>query len=140
MGRPVMGLALRERLGDEGSMALTDYVEMYGDDWKAEVLKDCAQRLDLRLATLVSREEFVQGMANLRLAMKDDLVGGLTDLRQEMTANRIEWKQELFAFRQDMTTALSSQRVELLRWSFLFWVGQVAATAGLISVALHFAR
>jgi hypothetical protein len=112
----------------------------HGDDWKAEVLKDCVQRLDLRLATLVSREEFVQGMANLRLAMKDDLVGGLTDLRQEMTANRIEWKQELSAFRQDMTTALSSQRVELLRWSFLFWVGQVAATAGLISVALHFAR
>jgi hypothetical protein len=31
--------------------------------------------------------------------------------------------------RQDVTTV----RVDLMKWSFLFWIGQVAATAGLMA-------
>jgi hypothetical protein len=109
-----MGLALRESLGGEGSRALTDYMEAYGDDWKADVRDDCTRRLDVRLATLVTREEFARGLADVRL--------------------------ELSALRQDVTRELSSQRVEWLRWSFLFWIGQVAATAALIGLALRFAE
>ena len=59
--------------------------------------------LEVRLQTLVTKEEFFRG---------------ISDLRKEM----------------------STQRVELLRWSFLFWIGQVATSAGLISFSLHFAR
>src|SRR3990172_8930265 len=95
MVRPVMGLALRDGLGDQGSMALTDYVEMYGDTWKADVVTACTERFDLRLETLVSRDEFIQRMADLRLEMKADLASVLSDLRKDITDLRIESKQEL---------------------------------------------
>jgi hypothetical protein len=32
-----------------------------------------------------------------------------------------------------MTRDIAALRVELLKWSFLFWVGQVATMAGLLS-------
>jgi len=40
----------------------------------------------------------------------------------------------LSAVRQELATT----RVELLKWSFLFWVGQVAAMAGLLAVMFRF--
>lgn len=47
-----------------------------------------------------------------RFALKDDLVNGLAAIRKEM----------------------SDLRVELLRWTFAFWLGQVMAMAGLMAV------
>ena len=50
-----------------------------------------------------------------RFALKDDLVNGLAAIRKEM----------------------SDLRVELLRWSFGFWISQVAATAGLMALLIR---
>ena len=49
------------------------------------------------------------------LASREDLVEGVARLGQEM----------------------ASLRVELLRWSFAFWIGQVAATAGLMALLIR---
>ena len=60
-------------------------------------MTQCTERIDLRLE---------------RFALREDLIKGLSDIRQEMAA----------------------LRVELLRWTFAFWVGQVAATAGVVAL------
>ena len=38
---------------------------------------------------------------------------------------------EMGALRLEMRKGFSDLRFEVLRWSFLFWIGQVAAVAGL---------
>ena len=43
---------------------------------------------------------------------------------------------ELSALRLEMQKGFSELRVEVLRWSFLFWIGQLAAVAGLLSFML----
>ncbi len=50
-----------------------------------------------------------------RFALREDLIKGFSEIRDEMAA----------------------LRVELLRWSFAFWVGQVAATAGLMALLVR---
>jgi hypothetical protein len=45
--------------------------------------------------------------------------------------------REISMLRTDFTRDLSEVRVELLKWSFLFWVGQVAAVAGLLAFMRH---
>lgn len=63
-----------------------------------------------------------------------------------MTActDRIDTRIERFALREDLLKGLSEirkemadLRVELLRWSFAFWIGQVAATAGLMALLIR---
>lgn len=44
--------------------------------------------------------------------------------------------EELGRFRVEMTREMAALRVELLKWSFLFWIGQVAAMAGLLAFML----
>lgn len=53
-------------------------------------------------------------------------------LAQETSKIRVELHDGLAGVRQEMATT----RVELLKWSFLFWVGQVAAVAGLLAYLL----
>jgi len=43
---------------------------------------------------------------------------------------------EMAAMRLEMQKGFSELRVEVLRWSFLFWIGQLAAVAALLSFML----
>jgi hypothetical protein len=56
-------------------------------------------------------------------------VDGISSLRVDMA-------REISMLRTDFTRDLSEVRVEL-KWSFLFWVGQVAAVAGLLAFMRH---
>jgi hypothetical protein len=50
-------------------------------------------------------------------------------LAEEISKLRSEFHQDLAGVRQEVATT----RVELLKWSFVFWIGQVAAMAGLMA-------
>jgi hypothetical protein len=54
-------------------------------------------------------------------------------LTDEISALRVELHHGLASVRQELATS----RVELLKWSFLFWVGQIGATAGLLAFMLR---
>ncbi len=95
-----MGVVLRERLGNEGSHELNEYLEQQGEAWRKDVMTACADRVDVRLE---------------RFALRDDFLNGFAEIRKEMAA----------------------LRVELLRWSFAFWIGQVAATTGLMALLIR---
>jgi hypothetical protein len=45
--------------------------------------------------------------------------------------------EEIGKLRVDVAEQLALTRNELLKWSFLFWIGQVAATAGLLALMLR---
>ena len=42
--------------------------------------------------------------------------------------------------RTDVHEQLASTRVELLRWAFLFWVGQLVSVAGVVALMLRGVR
>ena len=53
-------------------------------------------------------------------------------LTQEVSAMRIEMYQQLTGVRQDM----AAMQVNLLRWSFLFWIGHIAVTLSVMGYML----
>ncbi len=79
-----------------------------------------AERFERRLIEEISslRAEMYRELHALRLELHD----GLADVRQEMSA-----------LRQEMT----AMRADILKWSFLFWIGQVATIAALLSFMLR---
>lgn len=98
--KPKIAVALRERLGEDATHALSDYIESSSEKWRDDVITACTERMDLRLEHLASREDLAEGVA--RIAQE---IGNI--------------------------------RAELLRWSFVFWISQVAATVGLLSLLLR---
>ena len=92
------------------------------------------------------------------LALRDCLgENGVRDLNDYMEEHRHAWRVEVVnaiaerldhwinacAKREDMTIGfarvekqMSEMKVEILRWSFLFWIGQVTTIAALLSYML----
>ena len=58
-------------------------------------------------------------------------------LTEEISALRVDLGRELQAGLAGVRQELATTRVELLKWSFLFWLGQVGAMAGLLAFMLH---
>jgi hypothetical protein len=124
-------VALRERLGDEASRDLEDYTEGLGAQWRDDVMHAAAERFDARLETVSDRFDH-------------RLTSVAADLRLEMAGLRLDMQRELHGVWQaiaDLKVSLRQEianaRVEILRWSFLFWIGEVAVLVSLLAYMLR---
>jgi hypothetical protein len=84
------------------------------------VLSAEAERFERRLTEEIS---------GLRTELHDQIGSLRSELRQEMAALRLETHDGLAAVRQEM----HAMRADNLKWSFLFWIGQVATMTALLS-------
>ncbi len=109
--------ALRERLGDDGMAGLHIVVSDAGRQWKDDVLSIAGERFEKRLS---------EEMGGLRLEMA-----------REFAATRIDLRGEIAAVRIEVAVGLAETRSELLKWSFLFWIGQVAAVSAMMAFLLR---
>jgi hypothetical protein len=152
--------ALQERLGLEATSGLLQLLEQAHREGRAEVIAACAERFDRRLIEEAAglRVQLAQVDASLRqeiTTLGADLRGEITtlgaDLRQEMsrmdTAIRQDMGKMEAGLHQDMWKIdaglrqdIAASRVELLKWCFLFWIGQVVAITGIMGVLLRLFR
>ncbi len=120
MVAPNFGLRLRNCLGPEASEDMSDAFEEVQND----MLSMASERFEQRLIA-VSAE------------LRGDIGRAQSGLRQEMTTMdagiRVALTEGLSKIRIEMT----DMRADVLRWSFLFWIGQVAATATLLAFMLR---
>jgi hypothetical protein len=82
----------------------------------------------------------------LRARLGDDATFGLIEL---LGTERRDWSQHVLSAAADrferrlaeecsaLRQEIVNTRVDLLKWSFVFWIGQVAAMAGLLSYMRH---
>ena len=119
MASPDLGLRLLTRLGPEACEDLSNAIE----EGQNDMLSEASERFEQRLIAVAAEPRADIGR------------GG--PLRQDMTTMdagiRVALTEGLSKIRVEMT----DMRVEVLRWSFLFWLGQVAATATLLALMLR---
>jgi hypothetical protein len=78
---------------------------------------------------------------SVRLKVGDAAADGLMDMFADAHALATEsferrLSDELAKTRFEFEKHLANLRAELLKWCFLFWLGQVATVAGLLSLVL----
>ena len=89
---------LRQRLGDDGTEALSEMVYSAVADSREDVLNAMTLRFENRLT-------------------------------HEISALQLRVTSELATMRSEV----ASMRVEIIRWSFVFWITQLGAMAGLLA-------
>jgi hypothetical protein len=83
-----------------------------------------AERFERRLTEEIS---------GLRVELHEQIAGVRAEMYRELQALRLELHDGLAAVRHEM----GIMRADMLKWSFLFWVGQVATIAALLSYMLR---
>jgi len=109
MGKISVGLRLRDKLGHDAS----DDLALVFEEAKNDMLAATQEKFEARLATVASelRQDMAKLDANLRVTMAD----GFSGLRKEM----------------------SEMRVDMIRMSFLFWLGQFVALVAALGYMLR---
>jgi hypothetical protein len=113
--------ALRARLGEYATVELVELTERLGREASEHVLTDAEGRFERRLIT---------ESAQIRLETERGLSALRSDMERGAAALRSDMERGFSALR----TELADTRVELIRWSFLFWIGQVAAMFGMVAL------
>jgi hypothetical protein len=73
-------------------------------------------------------------------AVRQEMHGGLAALKHEMNGRFGAVGQEMHGGFAALRHEIATRHVDQLKWSFLFWVGQVAVVAGLFGVLLRLIR
>jgi hypothetical protein len=115
-----MPLALASRLGPDGATALEDVM----DAREVRV----TQTLQKEMQEL--RTELRVGMQELRTEMQ----ALRSDLRSAVSDSRAELKTMVADTRAELKTMVADTRADLMKWSLLFWVGQVAVVLALARI------
>lgn len=66
-------------------------------------------------------------------------IGNLEALTREAhreLVTKADLKAEIAEFRADLEKKIAEPKTDIIRWMFLFWIGQVAAVSGLINFLL----
>ena len=108
MGYRQWPLALRERLGDGATAALAEVFEERDN----AVLNLATERFERRLSEECGK-----------------LRAEISELRNEL---RADLREQSAVLRSDFRVGLADMRSDFIKWSFLFWVGQATAVAGLL--------
>jgi hypothetical protein len=100
---------LREKLGAEATSGLLDLFEMAKMESLEDVLRRSTERFERRLTEECSK---------IRLEM--------AEMRQEMRNGFAELRQEM-----------ATQKFDILKWVFLFWVGQALTVLGFLTMIMR---
>ena len=119
--------ALQARLGDEATVGLLELLDRSHREARQELMTACTECFERRLTEEIS---------GLRVQIAQ--LGA--DLRQEMATMGADLRQEMAKLGADIRQEMAAVRVDLFKWCFLFWIGQVLAVAGIVGVMLRVMR
>lgn len=127
--------ALRERLGADAAAGLSQLLDAERATWVADVSDVSADRFERRLTEEVSAVRI--DMAQEFAAVRQEMAQGFAAVRQEMAQGVAAVRQEMARGFSALRRELAETRVDLLKWCFVFWIGQVLAIAGILAVVLR---
>jgi len=127
--------ALRERLGSEATHDLVRMFDAARAEWTAEVVSLSLEHFERRLVEELAGLQIE--MAQQNATLREKLAQQGATLRGEIAAVRTDLKSDMQEGFATIQQEMAANRFELLKWSFLFWIGQVLAIVGLVAAMLR---
>ena len=73
----------------------------------------------------------------MTLMTKADELNLATQLRAEMKSMSAELRAEIQTSAAGLRTEMANQKSEIIKWMFLFWIGQIAVTTAIFKLLGH---
>jgi hypothetical protein len=113
---------LKPKLGEEEARSLLEYVD-------STVEQRAATKADLHQTAAGLREEIREVESRLR----EEIRGVETKLGEEIRQVETKLGEEIHRVREEM----HAMKADLIKWSFVFWAGAVAALSGVLFALLR---
>jgi hypothetical protein len=97
-------------------------------------------KVELRSEIAETKVELCREIAETRVDLCREIAHTRVALQQQIVETRADLRLEIAGIMPQVRQNLAETRVELLKWSFYFWIGQVVALASLMAVMLRMMR
>jgi hypothetical protein len=105
---------------------------------EASIRRDMAETASsIRRDMATMGAEIRQDMATMGAEIRQDMATMGAGIRQDMATMGAGIRQDMGTMGAGIRQDMASGRVELFKWCFLFWIGQVVAVAGIMGVLLR---
>lgn len=71
------------------------------------------------------------------LTTKEDISNLHAELKEDMSNLRADLKEDNVNLRAELKTEIATTKAEIIKWIFIFWIGQIVATFGFILLFLN---
>ena len=119
--------ALAARLGPEATGGFLHVLDLAEREWSDDMMTMAGERFERRFAE--------QG-SSLRIQIAQTEVA----LRKELGQFEAGLRQDFAQMEVRVLREIGNNRFELLKWSFLFWIGQVVTMSAIIAAMLRSIR
>lgn len=130
--------SLRSRLGEEAARDLVELVNAAGRAQREDTVMLVGERFERRVVEVQS------GLEQRITQVKSDLEQRIAEVKSELEQRIVEVKSELEqrinAVKSELEQRIAHLRADLIKWMFVFWMGQVAVMAGLVGLLYNLLR
>ncbi|MGB9606083.1 MAG: hypothetical protein ACPL88_09440 [Bryobacteraceae bacterium] len=81
--------------------------------------------------------EFIEGSVERGAATKEDLLRTETTLREEIARVEGKLREEIAQVQGNLREEIHNARADLIKWSFPFWVGNIAVLSAIMFALLR---
>ncbi len=112
---------LKPKLGDQEARELLEFIE-------GSLERRAATKADLQRTETALRED----LQRAETALREEITRVEQELRGEISRVEQELRGEISRVEQELRVEIQRVKADLLKWSFVFWVGSVAVLSSLI--------
>lgn len=113
--------SLRKQLGDEAARDVVESMHAIAATMHEHAVELMGERLERRL---------VEAKGDLR----GEMAALKSELKGDMAALKSEFKSDLAALKSELTQQIAEARADLIKWMFVFWLGQAATVLGIVQM------
>lgn len=117
---------LRDKLGDEGVDSLIEIINEALGNQKNDILQFVEEKFEHRLSEEIGKvDKRISNLEKEMSAIKSGLSAEIKETESGLLAKIRETESGLLA-------KIAETHADLIKWMFIFWVGQVAVILGLL--------
>jgi hypothetical protein len=118
---PVLSVprVLRDKLSDEGVEALVELLNQAEEKARDVIVKFSEEKYERRLVEVASA---------LRVSLEDKIASVKSDLEGKIANLEVK----IANVKSDLEVKIANARADIIRWMFIFWVGQIGALLGIL--------
>jgi len=122
---------LRDRLGDDGIDSLIELLNEVEKSSRESSIIFVEEKFEKRLSEEIGKVRVE--IAGVKASLMEEIASVKASLREEIA-------EKIANVKADITKEIAETKAYLIRWMFIFWLGQVASVLGILALTGVFSR
>jgi copper chaperone CopZ len=141
--------SLRDKLGDEALesfIQLLNEVEKGARETSVLLVEERFERkltevkTDLENKIVEVKADLENKIAGVKIDLENKITQVKADLENKIAEVKVDLERKIIEFKTDLENKIAGVKIDLIKWMFIFWIGQVGTILGILALTGVFSK